>query len=681
MRTNTRTKRLSRAAAACVLAGGLAGAAQAQNGTGLGVDSANFDRSVRPQDDFFRYVNGGWMKNARIAADRTGAGAFLDLRDRSEDALHAILERAAANPGAPGSEQQKVGDLYATYMDTARIEALGITPLRPQLARIAAVRQKSEYPELFAEVGTYGVQTPFSFGISQDARNAERYIAGVGQSGLGLPDRDYYSSQGPKFDQARAAYRTYVETLLRLAGEPDAATAATNVVAFETALAAKQWDRARSRDRTATYNLRTVAQLDSMTPGFSWTRYVHAYGADRTPGVVVRQLDYVPAMNDILQQTPVSTVKQYLTFKLVDSYATDLSRSFADANFEFRGRALQGLQENRARWRRGVGVVEGMLGEAAGKLYVAGNFRPEQKARMQALVTNLLGAYHDAINELDWMSPATKTAAQEKLSHINVKIGYPDKWRDYSALQIVRGDLVGNRMRAARFNRARNLAHLGQPVDRTEWGMTPQTVNAYYNASMNEIVFPAAILQPPFFNPDADDAVNYGAIGAVIGHEISHGFDDQGRRSDGFGNLRDWWTAEDARAFEARATALADEYSSFSPVEGLHINGRLTLGENIGDVSGIAVAYRAWKRSLNGREAPVIGGFTGDQRFFLGYAQIWRSLQREDAVRQQLLTDPHSPGEFRVNGVLRNVDAFYRAFDVKEGDKMYVPADKRVKIW
>jgi predicted metalloendopeptidase len=681
MRTNTRTVWLRRSALAALLGSAIAAGAQAQQG-GLGVDTTGFDRSVRPQDDFFRFVNGTWLRNTRIPADRSSYGSFVQLRDASEAALHTIVDEAAAAPNrAPGSDLQKVGDYYASFMDTARIESLGIAPLRPELDRIAAVRSKAALPELYAALQRIGVQTPFSFGVSQDAKNATRYIASAGQGGLGLPDKDYYFKTDARFEQVRAAYTTYVETLLRLAGTPNAAQAAKDVVAFETSLAGKQWDRARSRDREATYNLRTVAQLDSLTPGFSWTRYVRAVGAERTPGVVVRQPDYLAAMDQIVAAAPLQTVKNYETFKLLDAYADDLSRPFADASFDFRSRTLQGLEAPRARWKRGVGATEGALGEMVGKMYVERNFRPEQKARMERLVANLMAAYRDAIGELEWMSPATKQAALDKLSHINVKIGYPERWRDYSALVVRRGDLVGNEMRSAAFARARAIGRLGQPVDRTEWGMTPQTVNAYYNASMNEIVFPAAILQPPFFNPNADDATNYGAIGAVIGHEISHGFDDQGRRSDAYGNLRDWWTASDAAAFETRATALADEYSSFSPVPGLNVNGRLTLGENIGDVSGIAVAYRAWKKSLNGQPAPVIDGFTGEQRFFLGYGQIWRSVMREDALRQQLLSDPHSPGEFRVNGVLRNVQAFYDAFGVKEGDKMFVPADKRVKIW
>jgi predicted metalloendopeptidase len=664
---------------ALVVAVSFAGTASAQT---LGVDTTNFDRSVRPQDDFFRYVNGGWLKRTQIPSDRSSYGSFVQLRDRSEESVRAIVEEAAATRDArPGSETQKVGDLYASYMDSARIEAIGIAPLRPELARIAAVRDRAALPELYARLMRLGVQTPMSFGVGQDARQATRYIASVGQSGLGLPDRDYYLKQDAKLAAARAAYQTYLETVLRLAGDRDPAAGARAVLAFETSLAEKHWDRARSRDREATYNLRTVAQLDSITPGFSWGRFLQAANAASTPGVVVRQPDYLAAMNQLVASTPLHVLKQYLTTKLVDNYAGALSSPFVNAQFAYRGKALQGLEENRPRWKRAVGAVEGSLGEAAGRLYVQRNFRPESRQRMQQLVGNLRSAFQEAIDSLEWMSPATKVQAQAKLAKFNVKIGYPDQWRDYSALEVRRGDLAGNLMRSAEFGYNRMVRRLGQPIERGEWGMTPQTVNAYYSSTMNEIVFPAAILQPPFFDATADDAVNYGGIGAVIGHEISHGFDDQGRRSDGEGNLRDWWTEADNTAFKQRADALVEQYGAFSPLEGLNVNGRLTLGENIGDVSGLAMAYRAYRKSLNGREAPVINGLTGDQRFFMGWAQIWRTLQRPDALRQQIMTDTHSPGEYRVNGVLRNIPEFYRAFNVQPGDKMYLAPEKRVKIW
>ena len=664
---------------ALVVAASFAGSASAQT---LGVDTTNFDRSVRPQDDFFRYVNGGWLKRTQIPSDRSSYGSFVQLRDRSEEALRAIIEEAAAARDAqPGSETQKVGDLYASFMDSARIEASGIAPLRPELARIAALRDRAALPELYARLMRLGVQTPMSFGVGQDARQATRYIVSVGQSGLGLPDRDYYLKKDARLAAARAAYQTYLETVLRLAGDRDPAAGARAVLAFETALAEKHWDRARSRDREATYNLRTVAQLDSAMPGFSWGRLLQAAGAASTPGIVVRQPDYLAAMNQLVASTPLHVLKQYLTVKLVDSYASALSSPFVNAQFAYRGKALQGLEENRPRWKRGVGVVEGTLGEAAGRLYVQRNFRPESRERMQQLVGNLRAAFGEAIDSLEWMSPATKVQAHTKLAKFNVKIGYPDQWRDYSALEVRRGDLAGNLMRAAEFGYNRMVRRLGQPIDRSEWGMTPQTVNAYYSSTMTEIVFPAAILQPPFFDPSADDAVNYGGIGAVIGHEISHGFDDQGRRSDGEGNLRDWWTEADNEAFKQRADALVAQYGAFSPLEGLNVNGRLTLGENIGDVSGLAMAYRAYRKSLNGREAPVIDGLTGDQRFFMGWAQVWRTLQRDDALRQQIMTDSHSPGEYRVNGVLRNIPEFYRAYNVQPGDKMYLPPEQRVKIW
>jgi putative endopeptidase len=659
----------------------LASGLPAQTGRALGVDTTFFDRSVRPQDDFYRFVNGGWLRDTQIPADRSTFGTFVQLRDRSEQALHELLEEAAAGRHPAGSDLQKIGDFYATALDSARAEQLGVRPLQPTLARIAAVSSREQLPELFAELQKIGVQTPFSFFVGQDARQATRYVTYAGQSGLGLPDRDYYLKPDARFAETRTAYRGYVATLLRLAGVADADSAAARIVGLETALAEKHWDRARNRDREATYNPRTVAELNALTPGFGWDRYLAAVGAQSTPAIVVRQPDYLQGLGAMMQSVPLETWKAYETFKALDAYGAALDSRFTNARFAFRGRVLQGLQEQLPRWKRAVQSTEGALGEAAGRVYVDRNFRPEQKARMQALVTNLIAAFREGIDRLQWMGPETRAQAQSKLAQFNVKIGYPDRWRDYSALEVTRGDLVGNLMRSARFEHARNIKRLGEPVDRTEWGMTPQTVNAYYSSTMNEIVFPAAILQPPFFNPDADDAVNYGAIGAVIGHEISHGFDDQGRRSDGEGNLRDWWTETDNAAFQTRANALVEQYSAYSPLEGLNVNGRLTLGENIGDLSGLAVAYRAYHRSLQGREAPVIGGFTGDQRFFLGWAQIWRSKFRDEALRQQLLSDSHSPGEYRTNGVLRNMPEFYQAFGVRDGDRMYTPADRRVTIW
>jgi putative endopeptidase len=656
-------------------------AAARNMGPALGVETKNFDPNVRPQDDFFRYVNGKWIKTTQIPADKGRYGSFIELRDKSEAALRTLIEEAAAKDNKAGSDAQKVGDLYQSFMDTARIESLGFSPVRPELDRVAALKDKQELPELFAALARLGVQTPFATYVGQDAKQADRYIVYASQSGLGLPDRDYYSKQEPRFVETRAAYLTYIETLLRLAGDEDPAGGAKAILALETSLAEKHWDRVRNRDREATYNLKSVAELDKLTPGFSWSRFLKAVGEDKTSAVIVRQPDYFQSLDALLASTPLPTLKTYLTFKVLDEYAPLLSSPFEQAHFVFEGKTLQGLEENRPRWKRGVETVDSALGEVLGKLYVERNFSPESKARMQQLVKNLRVTFDKGIDQLEWMSPATKAQAKAKLAKFNVKIGYPEKWKDYSALTVDKSDLVGNVKRSSEVEFRRMVDKLGKPIDRLEWGMTPQTVNAYYSSTMNEIVFPAAILQPPFFNPAAEDAVNYGAIGGVIGHEISHGFDDQGARSDGDGNLRDWWTADDKAAFQQRTGMLADQYSAFSPLQGLNVNGKLTLGENIGDLSGLTVALKAYKMSLGGKESPVIEGFTADQRFFLGWAQVWRTLNRDDALRQQLLTDPHSPGEYRVNGVVRNMPEFYSAFGVKEGDGAYLPPDKRVKIW
>jgi predicted metalloendopeptidase len=647
----------------------------------LGIDTTGFDRGVRPQDDFFAYVNGGWVRNTQIPADRTSMGTFLLLRDNAQAALRAIIDSVSAAPNAAGAEGQKVGDLYRSFMDTARVDQLGAAPVQGDLRRIAAVSGRNQYPQLFADMRRMGVGTPFAFGVQQDQGNSSRYAVTVTQSGLGLPDRDYYLVDNERNTAIRQAYTTYLETLFRLSGQADAAGAARRVLAFETALARVQWDRTRNRDRNATYNPTALPALQARTPGFAWASYFSAAGLPALDSVIVRQPDYFNAVDALLAATPVDDVKAYTAARLLDGAAQYLSSDFRNARFAFRGRVLSGQEQDRPRWERGVSVVEGTLGEAVGRLYVQRHFSPESKARMEELVANLMGAYREAIDELEWMSPATRAQAQEKLASFTVKIAYPETWEDYSALEIRADDLLGNMRRAAAFDYADMIGRLGGPVDRTEWGMTPQTVNAYYNPVNNEIVFPAAILQPPFYNPAADDAVNYGAIGAVIGHEISHGFDDQGRKSDGAGNLRDWWTAEDAAAFEQRATMLAEQYGAFEPLPGARVNGRLTLGENIGDVSGVAIAHRAYRKSLEGRAAPVIAGFTGDQRFFLGYAQVWRTMYRDQALRQMLLTDSHSPGMYRTNGVLANLPAFYEAFNVRPGDRMYLPPERRVKIW
>jgi putative endopeptidase len=673
---------------ACLLAGGLIGNLDAQSaitgrGVGkLGFDPANFDTSVRPQDDFYRFANGAWLDRTPIPADRASFGTFDELRMRSEETLRELLEEAAATPNPePGSDLQKVADYYRSFLDSARIEALGVRPLQPELRRIAGLRSTRALPQQFAHLQRIGVQTPFSFWVGQDSKQADRYIAYVSQSGLGLPDRDYYFREGADFEHTRSAYREYVETLLRLGGERNAAAGARAILDLETRLAEAHWERARNRDREATYNLKSVAELEALAPAFAWARYFEALGAERTPGIVVRQPDYLQALSEILRETPLQTWKQYMTFKLLDGYAGTLSSDFVNAQFEFRGRVLSGLEEQRPRWQRAVNATENALGEVAGRMYVERHFPPEAKARMQELVANVIEAFRLGIDELEWMGPETKVEAQAKLATFNTKIGYPDRWRDYSPLEVRPGDALGNHLRANEFAFQRIVNRLGQPVDRDEWGMTPQTVNAYYSPTMNEIVFPAAILQPPFFDLAADDAVNYGAIGGVIGHEISHGFDDQGSRSDGDGNLRNWWTEEDLAAFRARADRLVEQYSGYCPIDDLCIDGRVALGENIGDLSGLTVAYRAYRLSLGDEKAPVIDGFTGDQRFFLGWAQIWRMNYRDEALRQRVMVGPHSPNMYRVNGVVANMPEFYEAFDLQPGDEIYVAPEERVKIW
>ena len=649
-----------------------------------GIDTAGMDLSVRPQDDFFRYVNGKWSDNTPIPADQSGYGSFAMLRERAQERVRAIIEEEGRKQSAPGSTSQKVGDLYKSYMDDARIEALGITPLSSELAAIDKIKDSRDLPAAFAHAARIGVRLPFSVNVGADQRDSEQTIVQVGQSGLGMPDGDYYKRTDGKFPETRKAYTTYIARLFALANQPDPEGAAARILSLETKIAAKQWDRARNRDRNATYNKMDVSALQASTPHFDWQAYLAALPAgtkDKVKEVVVRQPDYMTAIDAIIAETPVETWKEYLRFGLISAYADDLSAPFADSQFEFNGRVLAGRQQQQPRWRRGVSEVEQALGEPVGKLYVERHFKPEAKARMDALIRNLLAAFKVGIEELEWMSPQTKREAQAKLAKYRLKIAYPDQWRDYSGLEVKAGDHAGNQMRLRAFQNDDAWARLGKPVERWRWGFTPQTVNASYSATNNEITFPAGILQPPFFDMDADDAINYGAIGAVIGHEISHGFDDQGRKSDGDGNLRDWWTADDAKKFEERASKLGAQFESYNPLPGMKINGRQTMGENIGDLSGIAVAYRAYKISLNGKPAPVISGFTGDQRFFLGYAQIWRFKSRDEALRNQLLTDAHSPGYYRAFVPLTNIDAFYTAFNLKAGDKLYRAPEERVKIW
>ena len=649
-----------------------------------GVDLRNGDPVVRAQDDFYQHVNGGWLKTVEIPADKSRWGAFDELRDNTLPQLREIIERAQQNPDRPvGSDPQKIGDLYASFMNEARRDKLGRKPLDAEFARIAALRQSSELPALIAHFNRIGVNAPFDLGVTQDGRDATRYAVALVQSGLGLPDRDYYlKDDDAKLKDARLKYQALIETSLAQSGDTNAAGNARDIVALETALAKVQWTKVENRNPVKTYNRVQVTELGSLVPGYDWKTWQAGTGIDgRVDYVVVRQPSFFTGVGKLLQGTPLPVWQAYFRWHVINHYASYLGASDVDQNFAFYGSVLRGVPVNEPQWKRGVRLVEGGAGEILGKLYVEKYFPPENKARMEKLVANLLTAYRQSIDTLDWMSPATKKEAQAKLATFVPKIGYPAKWRDYTKLSIDRDDLVGNVNRVAIFEHERQIAKLGKPIDRIEWGMTPQTVNAYYNPPKNEIVFPAAILQPPFFDANADDAVNYGGIGAVIGHEISHGFDDQGSQFDQIGNLRDWWSKEDHEKFAVKTRALVAQYDSYSPVPGYNVNGALTLGENIADNSGLAIAYKAYQLSLAGKPAPVISGLTGDQRLYLGWAQVWRGKVRDAQQIVFVKTDPHSPAQFRGNGTLKNQPGFYSAFGVKEGDKMYLKPEERVSIW
>jgi putative endopeptidase len=677
-------------AAALVLAAPAASAADAPAAAGqqansarlgpFGVDLDGRDLSVKPGDDFFRFAGGTWMKNNPIPADRSSWNSFSVLREESDANVRAIIDELAATPNAKGSIEQKIADYYNAYVDTAGIEAKGLAPAQAGLASIAKAKTHADIAVLMARPDL-SLGGPLGWGVGIDAKNPDRYIVTIGQGGLGLPDRDYYLRNDGKFPAQRQAYTAYLERILTLAGEKDAAAAAQSILALETEMAKLHWERAKLRNRDLTYNLKSKAELLALAPDFPWEAAFTAARVNGEQEFVVRQLDAVPQLATLFKATPVAAWKSLLRARYLNANAAVLPKAFDDAVFDFYGKTLSGQPEQRERWKRSVAAVNGALGEAVGQVYVQRHFPPQAKAEMVALVENLRKGYAKRIQGLDWMSADTKKVALEKLAAFRPKIGYPDVWEDYSALEVKPGDAFGNAVRARVWAYNDQVARLGKPTDREQWFMTPQTVNAYYNAQFNEIVFPAAILQPPFFDLHADPAVNYGAIGGVIGHEMGHGFDDQGAKSDAKGVLRSWWSEADVQSFQARTGALAQQYNGYKPLPDQAINGTLTLGENIGDLGGLQVAYEAYKLSLGGREAPVINGLTGDQRFFLGWAQVWRTLFREEALRQQLLTDPHSPGEYRVNGVVPNLDAWYAAFDVKPGDAMYIPPEKRVRIW
>ncbi len=651
-----------------------------------GIDRGAIDASVRPQDDFYLNANGRWLKSAVFPPDKSYIGPGEQMQDTTQDQLHELI-KAAQQRGDDDVEARKLADLYASFMDEAGVDRLGAKPLADELAAIAAINDRAQLAALFAHLGKLGVDTPIGLAIVQDDRNATRYVPALSQSGLGLPTRDYYLKRGDAtFRAVRAKYVAYLGKLLALADGRNARmsqTAARAILALETEIARAQWDPVANRDPVKSYNPVALGDLTALAPALDWPAFTANAGlAGKTSNVLVRQPSYVRALSPLLASVSLDTWKAYARVRLIDAYSPYLSKEFVDARFEFVGAVLNGAKQDRQRWKRGVQLVSESLGEALGRLYVEKHFPPASKQRMEAMVANLLATYRESITTLEWMSPETRRQALAKLAKFRVKVGYPTRWIEYGALTIARDDLIGNVMRARRFEDARQIAKLGKPLDREEWQMTPQTVNAYYDALLNEIVFPAAYLQVPNFIPEADDAANYGAIGATIGHEISHGFDDEGSQYDGDGNLRDWWTAEDKLRFKAKTATLVKQYSAFVAVPpAYHVNGALTLGENIADNAGLAIAYKAWQRSLGGEPSPAIDGLTGDERFFYGFAQTWRGKTRDAALLAQIKSDPHSPDEFRVIGSLRNHPAYYTTFGVKPGDRMYLAPADRVSLW
>jgi putative endopeptidase len=647
---------------------------------GAGLDRAGMDASVRPQDDLFLAMNGTWVKNTEIPADKSAWGAFYELRDRTDHQVRGLIEGLRATHPAPGSNAQKIDDYYRTFLDEAAIDKAGLDSVAASLKDVGSVKDAGML------VGLMGhwqgvVRTPLGVDANPDLDDPTVYVADFSQSGLGLPDRDYYLKADERFAKARAAYADYLTRLFTLSGDADGAAHAALVIALETKLATAQWARDQTRDPKLAHNPKTPAELEALAPGFDWP--VFEAQSQLQPGkiIIVRQPSYVTALAGLVKSEPLETWKLYLKASRLDGAASVLPAAFRDASFQFHDVTIAGVKAQQPRWQRGVAQANGALGEAVGQLYVGQYFPPAYRARMQALVANLLKTYSTSIDGLAWMSPATKKEAHLKLSKYGVKIGYPDTWRDYSAFDVRPGDALGNSDRGDAFEYRRQIVRVGGPVDRTEWGMTPQTINAYYSGNKNEIVFPAAILQPPFFNVAADDAVNYGAIGAVIGHEISHGFDDKGSQLDGDGKLRNWWTDDDRKAFEDVTNRLVAQYAAYEPIPGQHLNGKLTLGENIADLSGLQISYKAWKLSLNGHPSPVIDGLTGEQRFIYGFAQVWRSKVRDERELQLLTIDPHSPGQFRADGATINADAFHDAFHTKPGDKMWKALADRLRLW
>ena len=640
----------------------------------FGFDTGGMDRSVKPGDNFFQYANGTWAKNTPIPEDKSNYGMFTLLDDLSRDRTRGLIEEASKQDGS------RIGAVYNSFMDTAAIEQKGLAPLNGWLSQIRAVNSKAQLPAVYAEAGRKGVGTPFGGFVGQDDKQPDQYILSFFQSGLGMPDRDYYLKSDPKLAETKAKYVQHLSNMLAFAGESNAASRAKAIVDFETKIAQASWTRIDSRDATKTYNKMTLADFAKSAPGFDFSRYIAESGAQNVESLIVAQPTAIRSIASLVSKAPLAVLKDQLLVRTLDAYAPYLPKKFDDENFAFYGTTLSGTPQQEERWKRAVSFTTGVLQDDVSKLYAARYFPPETKAAADQLVKNVIAAMGRRIDQLDWMDSATKAKAHAKLAAFTPKIGYPSQWRDMSALEVDADDLIGNVMRSNAFDYAYNLHKLGQPIYKWEWGMTPMTVNAYANFGMVEIVFPAAILQPPFFDPNADPAVNYGGIGSVIGHELSHHFDDQGAKYDLGGRLTDWWTPTDVAAFNSRLGKLGAQYDAYEPLPGMHVQGKLTMGENVADLAGVTVAHDAYLASLGGSTAPVLDGTTGDQRFYLGWAQVWRRNYREANLRQRLLTDPHSPSEQRVS-VVRNFDRWYDAFSVQPGQKLYLPPEQRVRIW
>ncbi|CAN5556114.1 M13 family peptidase [soil metagenome] len=655
-------------------------AAEAKPKFGIwGYDPSFMDASVKPGDDFFRYVNGSWLKRTEIAPDRTAAGVDVTLADEAEVQVRAIVEDLAKDPKTADPGGQRIGDFYAAWMDEAAIEARGAAPLKPYLAKIAAVKTRADLLNLFSEVG---YTSPVDLDVGPDLADPTRYVVFADQSGLGLPNRDYYRREGAKYDAFRKAYRDYVIQIQTLAGVPDAAAKADAIIALETKIATAHWAPEKTRDVAAINNPMSVAKLQALAPQFDWQAMLNHAGLSKADLMIAQEPSMLQAAGGLLDTVPLQTWKDYLAYHFVRTHAQFLPKAFDQANFEFFSHTLRDVPQQRERWKRGVQLLNRFQGEEIGKIYVARHYPPEAERKADELIADLRAAYGARITTAAWMDEPTRKQALIKLSTFDPRLGHPVKYIDYSSLKIDRSDLLGDAIRSEEFQWNLSLSRFPRPVDRTLWYMTPQEVNAYYDPQNNQITFPAAILQPPYFDPKADAAANYGGEGATIGHEMGHGFDDQGRQFDSVGKVRDWWTADAAKAFGQRAAVLGKQFDAYEPVPGVHINGELTMGENLGDLGGLEAAYVAYRRYVAKHgEPPMIEGMTGDQRFFVAFAQSWQTKTREGRLREQLLTDPHSPAEYRVNGIVRNVDAWYAAFNIKPGDKLYLAPEQRVHIW